>query len=62
MALGVKMNILLFAPGLLVLLVQYRGIKTTFRHIWDILLVQVSSEPFGDNLTVLAIAESVRLT
>lgn len=57
------MNILLFAPGLLVLLVQYRGIKTTFRHVWDILLIQVSAEPSVDNLTVQAITEkSIKLT
>ena len=47
MALGVKMNILLFLPGLLVLLVQYRGMAQTFRHTAEIGLIQVrlSAQP-----------------
>lgn len=36
------MNILLFIPGLLVLLVQHRGVVGTIRHVLDMLLIQVS--------------------
>lgn len=45
---GVKMNILLFAPGLLVLLVQYRGISTALRHMWEMMLIQVRSATLLD--------------
>ncbi|WWC70002.1 uncharacterized protein I206_103946 [Kwoniella pini CBS 10737] len=41
LALGVKMNILLFLPGLLVLLFQYRGIKGTIEGIALIATIQV---------------------
>jgi hypothetical protein len=43
LALGVKMNILLFVPGLLVVMVQYRGIMRTIGNMGIIVLVQVSS-------------------
>ncbi len=42
LALGIKMNILLFVPGLAVLLVQYQGIKRTIGCLGLIALVQVS--------------------
>jgi hypothetical protein len=35
------MNILLFLPGLLVVLCQYRGLKDTVVHAVDILTIQV---------------------
>ncbi|ODO09181.1 hypothetical protein I350_02781 [Cryptococcus amylolentus CBS 6273] len=42
LALGVKMNILLFVPGLLVLLFQYRGIYGLVEGVSVIALVQVA--------------------
>ena len=42
MALGVKMNILLFLPGLLVLLFQHRGVYGTVESVLIIAIVQVS--------------------
>ena len=41
LALGVKMNILLFVPGLLVLLFQYRGIKGTIEGVLIMTVIQV---------------------
>ncbi|WWC61969.1 uncharacterized protein I303_104555 [Kwoniella dejecticola CBS 10117] len=41
LALGVKMNILLFLPGLLVLLFQYRGIYGTLEGVSLIALIQI---------------------
>ncbi|WRT66552.1 uncharacterized protein IL334_003511 [Kwoniella shivajii] len=41
LALGIKMNILLFLPGLLVLLFQYRGIYGTMEGLGIISLIQV---------------------
>lgn len=37
------MNILLFLPGLLVLLVQYRGLLKTIEAVLTIVVVQVCS-------------------
>lgn len=42
LALGIKMNILLFLPGLLVLLFQYRGLVGTLESLAIIFLVQVA--------------------
>lgn len=42
LAIGVKMNILLFVPGLAVLLVQYQGIKRTIGCFGLMALIQVS--------------------
>ncbi|WVQ73943.1 hypothetical protein IAR50_003524 [Cryptococcus sp. DSM 104548] len=42
LALGVKMNILLFVPGLLVLLIQYRGIYGLLEGVSIIALVQLA--------------------
>ncbi|WWD03366.1 hypothetical protein V865_001418 [Kwoniella europaea PYCC6329] len=41
LALGVKMNILLFLPGLLVLLFQYRGVYGTIESVMTIVIIQV---------------------
>ncbi|KAK4687461.1 hypothetical protein P7C73_g2664, partial [Tremellales sp. Uapishka_1] len=41
MALGIKMNILLFVPGLLVLLFQYRGLYRTIESVLIILSIQI---------------------
>ncbi|OCF61010.1 dolichyl-P-Man:Man(5)GlcNAc(2)-PP-dolichyl mannosyltransferase [Kwoniella mangroviensis CBS 10435] len=41
LALGVKMNILLFLPGLLVVLFQYRGIYGTIESILAITIIQL---------------------
>ncbi|ORX35727.1 putative Dol-P-Man:Man(5)GlcNAc(2)-PP-Dol alpha-1,3-mannosyltransferase [Kockovaella imperatae] len=47
LALGVKMNILLFVPGLLVLLFQYRGIKGTIEGVLIVVVIQtVLPAPF----------------
>lgn len=41
-AVSIKMNVLLFAPGLLVLLIQSLGLKKAFLHILLCAVVQVS--------------------
>ena len=45
LALGIKMNILLLLPGLLVLLFQYRGLLGTLEGLGIITMIQVSSRP-----------------
>ena len=45
LALGIKMNVLLFVPGLLVLLFQYRGLVGTVESIFIIALIQVNPGP-----------------
>lgn len=42
LALGIKMNILLFLPGLLVLLFQYKGAADTVVSLGIIIVIQVS--------------------
>jgi alpha-1,3-mannosyltransferase len=39
---GVKMNLLLFSPGILYILIRYRGIANTFFFLSLSFLVQVS--------------------
>jgi alpha-1,3-mannosyltransferase len=45
LALGIKMNILLFLPGLLVLLFQYKGVRGTILLVALIVAIQVRFFP-----------------
>ena len=50
LALGIKMNILLFLPGLLVLLFQYKGAIGTIVSVGMIAIIQASPFSRGQNI------------
>lgn len=53
LALGIKMNILLFLPGLLVLLFQYKGAMGTVVSLGIIAVIQVSRRAIDQSRRLL---------